>query len=153
MNSSLSGSFSAGSVSPSEKFSVNFVALTVPPNFTLCAPCVYEMSHLDADVPQLTILGHRAWLVRERIRTRRVRDLVLSDVDVRGEQHLRADDARVAGRDVDRRDLLVLRLAGVVLIERVRHVERRPRHLHIQMQRVDAAGAQIQAIEERLTVP
>jgi hypothetical protein len=43
---STHGEFTVGSVRPSEKFSVNFVALIVPPNFTLCAPREYETSIL-----------------------------------------------------------------------------------------------------------
>ena len=40
------------------KFSVSFVALTVPPNFTLWSPARVRDVHLDADVRQLAILRH-----------------------------------------------------------------------------------------------
>ena len=46
----------------------------------------------------------------------------------------------------------MLCLAGCVLIERVRHVERRPRELDIQMYRVGVARTSVQPIEERLAV-
>ena len=48
--------------------------------------------------------------------------------------------------------VLVLRLAGVLLIERVRHVERRPRRLDVQVERVVSLGVRVEPVEERQAV-
>ena len=54
--------------------------------------------------------------------------MILPDKAVGREQRLRADDPRVAGRDVEGIDVLMLGLAGDLIIG-VRHIERRPRRL------------------------
>ena len=46
----------------------------------------------------------------------------------------------------------MLRLAGVVLVKGVRHVEGRSRRLHVQVERARVAGMSVQPIEERQTV-
>ena len=42
----------------------------------------------------------------------------------------------------------MLVLAEIVLVERVRHVEGRPRALHVQVERAGGAGVGIQTVEE-----
>ena len=53
------GELNVGSVKPSVKFSSSFVALIVPPTFTLWRPAVYDDVGLDADVRQRAVLATR----------------------------------------------------------------------------------------------
>ena len=120
---------------------MSFVAPIVPPTFTLWLPRDVGDVDLGAEIGQLAILRHRRRLVGERIAARRVGQRVAAHERVGGEQHVRADHARVAWRDVEGRDLLMLVLSGVLLVERVRHVERRPADLEVEVERVEVARA------------
>ena len=64
----------------------------------------------DAHIRQRAILTDRGGRVVERIGAWQIREMVLTNEAVRGEQRVRANDARVARRDVERADVLMLRL-------------------------------------------
>jgi hypothetical protein len=83
------------------------------------------IGHIDlaAHVRQLAVLGNRRGLIREGIAARRVRQLVAAYEGIRCEKDVRADNPGVTRRNVECRDFLVLILSGVLLVERVRHVE------------------------------
>ena len=96
---------------PNVNCSCSRVAPIEPPNFRLCAPSVMRQVGFRAHVRQRAILADRRRRVVERIGTRRVREVVPANEAIRREQRVRADHARVARRDVERGDVLVLRLA------------------------------------------
>ena len=58
---------------PNVKCSCSFVALIVPPNFTLCAPVVIDRSTLTPMFGQRAILADRGRRVGERIGARQRR--------------------------------------------------------------------------------
>ena len=72
--------------------------------------------------------------------------MVAANEAIRREQRARPDDARIARRDVERPNVLVLRLVDLVV--RVRDVESRPGRLNIQMDRVGSARPKVEAVEE-----
>ena len=121
--SSVHGELAVGSVSPSVKFSLSFVAVIDPPNLTLCGPRAYAKSTLTPIVGELAVLAGAARRVRERVRARVIGDLVVTDEAVGRHQEIRAEDACVARRDVEGGDLLVLILPERVLVVGVGHVE------------------------------
>ena len=77
------------------------------------------------------VTGDAGRLVGKRISARIVGEVVASDERIGREQRLGADDLRIAGRDVEGLDVLVLILPRVLLIEGVRDVEPRSRELQI----------------------
>src|SRR6266550_512026 len=103
---------------------------------------------LDADVREFSILRYAPGCVGEWIRAGGVGQVILTDEPVRGEQRGPSNDLRVAGGDVEGVDLLVLVLTQIVLIQRVRYVERRPRGLHVQMERAIYAGVRVETVED-----
>jgi len=103
---------------------------------------------LDAEVGQRAILAHAARLIREWIRTRDIRQVILTNETVRRKQRLGAQYLRVRWSNLEGVDVLVLRLAQCGRVKRVRHVERRPRRLQVHVQRAGASGPGIGAVEE-----
>src|SRR6266498_2561104 len=73
--------------------------------------------------------------------------MVPADKAVGRKQCVRPDDAGVAGRDVERPDVLMLCLRD--LIVGVGHVESGSRGLNIQVNGVVRAGPEIESVEER----
>src|SRR4051812_44192370 len=72
--------------------------------------------------------------------------MVLADEAVRRKQCVRSDDARVAWRDVQRPNVLMLCLRD--LIVGVGHVESGSRGLDVQVNGVVRAGPEIESVEE-----
>ena len=101
---------------------------------------------LRAHVHERTILADGGRRVVERVRARRVGQVIATDEAVRCEQGVRTNHSGIAGRDVEGVDVLVLRL--LALIERVGHVETRLCGLNVEVQCVGAVRAKVETIEE-----
>ena len=108
--------------------------------------------HLHADIGQAPILADRRRLIREWVRAGRVRDVVLPHIGVGGQQPAAGERARVAGRQVEGVDRLDLVLTGRLLIVVIRHLEPRPRELHVEMERAVRIVLPVEAIEDRFLI-
>ena len=103
--------WSVGSVMPNVNCSCSRVAPIVPPNFTLWVPSVMDEVRFHAHVRQRAILTDRRRACRRADwRSGRYVRWSSTNETIRGEQRVRADHARVARRDVERANVLVLRL-------------------------------------------
>ena len=104
-----------------------------------------------AVVGQGPVLADRGRRVVQAVRARQIGEVIATHEGVGGEQRVVADDMRVARRDVERLDVLVLGLQDLVV--GVRDVEARLRRLDIQVKRAVGAWLGVEAVEEADVVP
>ena len=76
----------------------------------------------------------------------RVGQVIATDEAIRREQGVRANHSRVARRDIERSDVLVLRLLDLVV--RVGHIESRVGRLNVEVQCIVRARAEIESVEQ-----